>query len=143
MLGHRSSGMIPVFWNKDVTKMPYSLDLRKRVVDAIHSGMQKKEASKLYNISRQTIYDWLSLEKREGHLNPQTGFQNGHSHGIKDLEAFREYVDLHPDYTQEEMAKHYGVGSSTIGRAMKKIGYSRKKRVKLTPKETKKNEASI
>jgi transposase len=108
--------------------MPYSLDLRKRVVDAIHNGMQKKKASRLYNVSRQTIYDWLALEKREGHLNPQVGFQKGHSHGIKDLEAFREYVDLHPDYTQEEMAKNYNVGSSTIGRAMKKIGYSSKKK---------------
>jgi len=41
------------------------------------------------------------------------------------------------------MAKHYGVGSSTIGRALKKIGYSRKKRVRPTLKETKRKEAFI
>ena len=56
---------------------------------------------------------------------------------------FRELVALHGDYTQEEMAEIYKVGSSTIGRAMKKIGYSRKKRALLRPKEAKKNERPL
>ena len=68
--------------------MPYSLDLRKRVIDAAHSGIKKTKLCKIYNICRQTIYDWLLLEKKQGHLNPHVGFQKGHSHGIKDLEAF-------------------------------------------------------
>jgi transposase len=123
--------------------MPYSLDLRERAVAAVHSGIQKTKVCELFNICRQTLYSWLALEKEQGHLSPQTGFQKGHSHGIKDLDKFREFVDLHADYTQEEMAEHYAVGSSTIGRAMEKIGYSRKKRVKLTPKGAKKNEHSI
>ena len=123
--------------------MPYSLDLRKRAVAAVHSGMKKTKVCELFNICRQTLYSWLSLEKAQGHLAPQTGFQKGHSHGIKDLDKFREFVDLHPDYTQEEMAEHYAVGSSTIGRAMEKIGYSRKKRAKRTPKEAKRNESPI
>lgn len=123
--------------------MPYSLDLRERAVAAVHSGMQKTKVCKLFNICRQTLYSWLVLEKEQGHLAPQTGFQQGHSHGIKDLDKFREFVDLHPDYTQEEMAEHYAVGSSTIGRALEKIGYSRKKRAKLTPKEVTKKESPI
>lgn len=123
--------------------MPYSLDLRKRAVAAAHGGMKKIEVCSLFNICRQTLYSWLALEKAHGHLQPQTGFQKGHSHGIKDLDKFREFVNLHPDYTQEEMAEYYGVGSSTIGRSMKKIGYSRKKRVKPIPKEVKKNEKPI
>ncbi len=65
--------------------MPYSLDLRKRVINAAHSGMKKTKICKTYNICRQTIYDWLLLEKKQGHLNPQAGFQKGHSHGIKNL----------------------------------------------------------
>lgn len=123
--------------------MPYSLDLRKRVVSAVHNGINKTKVCKLFNICRQTLYSWLLLEKEQGHLKPQTGFQRGHSHGIKEIDQFREFVELHPDYTQEEMAKHYGVGSSTIGRTLKKIGFSRKKRARLTPKEVKKNERSI
>jgi transposase len=114
--------------------MAYSLDLRERVVESIKDGMRKTKASKLYKIPLQTIYNWLKLEKEQGHLTPKSGYQKGHSHGIKDLDGFRTYVDLHPDYTQEEMAKDYGIGSSSIGRALKKIGYSRKKRVKHTLK---------
>ena len=106
-------------------------------------GLQRKKVCKLFNICRQTLYSWLALEKEQGHLAPQTGFQKGHNHGIKDLDKFREFVDLHPDYTQEEMAEHYSVGSSTIGRAMVKIGYSRKKRAKHTPKGVKKNDKLI
>lgn len=126
-----------------VLDMPYSLDLRGCAVAAVHRGMPKTKVCKLFNICRQTLYSWLDLEKEQGHLAAKTGFQKGHSHGIKDLDAFREFVDLHPDYTQAEMAEHYSVGSSTIGRAMVKIGYSRKKRTKHTPKGVKKSDRLI
>jgi transposase len=124
-------------------KRPYSLDLRERAVAAVHRCMQKTKVCNLFNICRQTLYSWFALEKKQGHLTPQTGFQKGHSHGIKDLDMFREFVDLHPDYTQEEMANHYSVGSSTIGRAMIKICYSRKKRARHTPKGVGKNDKLI
>jgi transposase len=119
--------------------MPYSVDLRERAVKAVHEGMKKIKVCKVFNIARQTLYSWLCLEKSQGHLNPQTGFQKGHSHGIKDLDEFRDFVAHHGDYTQAEMAEIYSVGSSTIGRTMKKIGYSRKKRAALMLKEAKKN----
>ncbi|QBY44644.1 IS630 transposase-related protein [Arsenophonus nasoniae] len=130
------------YFNKYKT-MSYSVDLRERAVKAVHEGMNKIKVCKIFNIARQTLYNWLYLEKIQGHLNPQTGFQKGHSHGIKDLNEFREFVAHHGDYTQVEMAEIYRVGSSTIGRAMKKIGYSRKKRAKLMPKEAKKNARPI
>lgn len=103
--------------------MPYSVDLRKRVLLAAQTGLTISEVCKIFNICKQTLYNWMALEKSQGHLKPHTGFQKGHSHGITDLVAFRAFVDLHPDFTQEEMASHFGVGSSTIGRTLKKIGY--------------------
>jgi transposase len=123
--------------------MPYSVDLRERTVKVVQERMKKVKVCKLFNIARQTLYSWLSLEKSQGNVTPKTGFQKGHSHGIKNLAEFREFVALHRDYTQEEMADIYNVGSSTIGRAMNKIGYSRKKRVALMPKEMKKNTPRI
>ena len=123
--------------------MPYSLDLRERVIDAIHSGMKKVTICKLYSICKQTLYNWLALEEKQGHLKPITGFQKGHSHGIPNLEAFKKYVDDHRDHTQDELAEHFSVGSSTIGRALEKIGYSRKKRAKLIQKGVKTSEKSI
>lgn len=117
--------------------MPYSLDLRQRVIDAVHSGMKKITVCELYSICKQTLYNWLALEAKQGHLKPITGFQKGHSHGIPDLAIFKEYVDEHRDHTQDELAEYFSVGSSTIGRAFKKIGYSRKKRAKPIQKEAK------
>ena len=123
--------------------MPYSLDLRNRAVSSVYGGMKKTEVCKVFNICRQTLYSWLGLKKTQGHLNPQIGFQNGHSHGIKDLDTFCKFVELHSDYTQEEIANHFKVGSSTIGRVLKKMGYTRKKRVKHILTEVKKNEKNF
>jgi Transposase and inactivated derivatives len=123
--------------------MLYSLDLRERVVSAIEEGMSKKQASELFNVCRETIYQWLRLKATQGDLSPQVGFQKGHSHKIKDLERFKAFVDKHGDYTQEETAKHFGVSLSTIGRALRKIGYTRKKRAKLMQKEMNRKGKSI
>jgi len=121
----------------------YSVDLRKRVVRAVRAGMARTKASEMYSVCRKTIYSWLVLEERTGSLEPQTGFQKGHSHGITDLDTFRKYIDAHPDYTQGEIAEYFSVGKSTVGRMLKKIGYSRKKRVKPMPKDVKKSAKHI
>lgn len=123
--------------------MPYSLDLRKRAVSAVHAGMKKVTVCEVFSICKQTLSNWLKLSEKSNDLRPITGFQKGHSHGIKDLDAFREFVNNHPDYTQEEMAKHFSVGSSTISRTLIKIGYSRKKRAKPIQKETIKYEFPV
>ncbi len=86
--------------------MGYRIDLRERAVNAVHGGMEKVKVCKLFNIARETLSKWLWLEKHEGHLKPKTGYQKGQSHGIKDLDEFRECVSLHADYTQEEMARN-------------------------------------
>lgn len=115
--------------------MLYSLDLRKRVVDAVNKGMSKSEACRVFRICRQTVYSWLHLQNTQGNLNPITGFQKGHSHKITDLNSFKEYVDQNPDKTQIEMADDFNVSKWTIGRVLKKIGYSRKKKSKLYGKK--------
>ncbi len=117
--------------------MPYSVDLRERVVGAISLGMTRAKASAIYNVCQKTIYNWLLLEERTGSLEPKTGFQKGHSPGITDHKAFKQFVDDHADHTQEEIAQYFSVGSSTVSRTLKKVGYSRKKRAKLTWKEVK------
>lgn len=121
----------------------YSMDLRTRVMDALSSGMKKSVICKTFNVCYQTLYNWINRKKETGNVKPITNFQNGHSHGIKDLEAFKKFVDENPDLTQEEIGKHFNVGSSTISRNLLKIGYTRKKRVKRMRKETRKKEQII
>lgn len=123
--------------------MPYSLDLRKKIIYAIKNSLSQTEAATVFNITRRTIYSWLSMEEKTGSLEAKTGFQKGHSHGITDLDKFRKFVDEHADYTQEEMAEHFAVGSSTIGRTLKKIGYTRKKRITRTQSVRRKRDMSL
>lgn len=123
--------------------MPYSVDLRQKIVDAIKNGMSQTDAERIFNVARRTIYSWLSIQEKTGSLEPQTDFQKGHSHAIKDLDKFKKFVDNHADYTQEEMAEHFSVSGVTIGRMLKKIGYTRKKRITRTQKEAKKRDVNF
>ena len=107
--------------------MPYSMDLRVRVINAYESGMKLVKIAETFHVGLSTISNWRKIKKERGSLKPIINYQKGHSHGIKDYQAFRDYVDANPDKTQEEMAKYFNVGSSTIGRALKKIHYSKKK----------------
>jgi len=118
--------------------VPYSVDLREKIIDAIKSGMSQVNAAKIFNVARRTIYNWLCIQEKTGSLEPQTNFQKGHSHAITDLEKFKKFVNAHADYTQDEIAEHYSVGHATIGRMLKKIGYTRKKRITPTQNKTKK-----
>ena len=123
--------------------MPYSLDLRERVVAAVKSGMSKTKAAEIYNVCRQTIRRWVVQDEETGSLKPITGFQKGHSHGITDLDYFKQYIDSNSDLTQEEIAIHFNVSSSTVSRTLQRLGYTRKKRAKHTQKDVMNHERNI
>ena len=42
--------------------MSYSSDGRKHVLDFVDKGGSKAEASRIYNVSRTCIYNWLAAE---------------------------------------------------------------------------------
>ncbi len=51
--------------------MPYSVDLRSKVVSYVRGGGSKVEAAKIFSISRPVIYSWLRSDddlspKRKG-----------------------------------------------------------------------------
>jgi hypothetical protein len=58
----------------------------------------------------------------------------GNGHKITDWEKFREFAKAHGDKTQVEMAKLWEgeISDRTISRALKKIGFTRKKRPTAT-----------
>jgi transposase len=118
---------------------PYSKDLREKVMFTFDSGMNPTKISRLFNICRSTVYDWIEIRNQRGSLRAKTGFQKGHSHVITDLDKFKKFVDQHPDYTQTELADAWPikVSVSSIARSLIKIGYSRKKNVMTIKKETK------
>jgi transposase len=82
---------------------PYSYDLRIKVIEAIDGGMGKTQASKIFNISRNTINLWLNKRKQTGDYRAEKGYQRGYGAKITDLEKFREFARKHGSQTQAEM----------------------------------------
>lgn len=110
---------------------PYSYDLRQKVIQAIKlDGLKIIEASQLFNISRNTITLWLKRQEQTGDFLALPNQPPGNGHKIIEWERFREFAKIHGDKTQVEMAKLWDgeISSRTISRALKKIGFTRKKR---------------
>jgi hypothetical protein len=66
----------------------------------------------------------------------------GNGHKITNWEKFREFVEVNGDKTQVEMASLCPgeISARTISRALKKIGFSRKKKLMVIESEMKSND---
>ncbi len=125
---------------------PYSYDLRQKVIQAIElDGLKKSEASQLFNVSRNTIDLWLKRQAETGDFQALPNLPPGNGHKITDWEKFREFAQAHGDKTQVEMAKLWEgqISDRTISRALKKIGFTRKKRPMVTVNEMKLNDRRL
>ena len=49
--------------NRAKMPKPYSTDLREKLFARLDSGMSITNASKIFRINRQTIYNWVSINK--------------------------------------------------------------------------------
>ncbi len=108
----------------------YSIDFRQRVIDAIElDGYKKSEASQIFRVSRNTIDLWLKRRAETGSLQPKATKPPGNNHCITDWEKFRAFVQEHSDKTQAQMAELWEgeISTRSICRALKKIGFKRKK----------------
>lgn len=107
----------------------YSYDLRIRIINFLEQGKTIKETAKLYSISRKTVIEWKKLKKQTGDVKAKTNYHTGHRKIIKDIEAFKEFIELNCDKTTKELARDWKqkISSSTIARALHKLGYSYKK----------------
>ena len=109
--------------------IPYNYDLRTKVINAIDEGMSKTEASRVFQISRNTINLWFKKREQTGDYQGEAGYQKGYNSKITDLEKFAEFVQVHGSLTQKEMAEKWmeKISDHTIGKALKKLNYTRKK----------------
>jgi transposase len=116
----------------------YSYDLRRKVIEAIDGGMGKTQASKIFKISRNTINLWLRKREETGDYRASVGYQRGYGAKITDLEEFQEFARKHGSQTQKEMASSWPgeISDRTIGKALKKIRFTRKKNLRLSRKRS-------
>ena len=122
---------------------PYSNDLRQKVLDFYRESGHKSKTCSIFNVSRMTLDRWIELERVQGHVNRPHPEKAGRPYKIKDLTAFKKFVED----TQFSQAKElvplfekqfgYAVRYSNILFALKKLDWSRKKRVFSTDKPIK------
>ncbi len=91
----------------------YSLDLRKKAIEAIEKGSGLMEVSRLLQINRRTLYEWKELKKINGSLEPRKMAAEKRNRKI------------------EEMAQKWPepISSVTIRRLLHKLGFTVKKNV--------------
>jgi len=113
----------------------YSYDFRCKVVEALElDGRKKCEVAEFFNISRNTINLWLKLKAETGDLHERPRNPPSPSRKLTDLDEFREFVRANGDKTQPQMAELWkdDISARTISRGLKKIGFTRKKRLMAT-----------
>lgn len=116
--------------------MPYSLDLRKKVVEYVERGGGVTKATQIFQVSRASIYRWLNREnleatkvkRRQGKLN---------------WEALKEDVKENPQHRLIDRAVKFKVQPSAILYALRQMKITRKKNNYVTEKETGKRESNI
>lgn len=102
--------------------MPYSLDLRKRVVEFVEEGGSVSKAVKNYRVSRATIYRWLEREELEATKVKRRKRK-------LDWEAVRKDVEQNPDRKLSDRAKAFGVRTNAVWYAIKEMRITVKKNV--------------
>src|SRR5258706_7064193 len=112
----------------------YSDDLRERVIRSGQNGHRPEWIATEYAIGFSTVKRYITRYKRLGHSRAtvqkrQTGQFTGEQLAIL-VAQVREHDDAtadgHTDLWNESQAFH--VSRSTMGRALQKLGWTRKKR---------------
>ena len=125
---------------------PYSYDLRQKVSQAIKlDGLKISEACLIFSISRNTIRLWLKREGETGDFQALPNQPPGNGHKITNWENFSRFVEVNGDKTQVEMAQLWTekISERTISRGLKKIGFTRKKKLMVIKKGMKLNDFSL
>ena len=105
-----------------VKKMTYSVQFRKKVLKLQESGESFIKLSERFKISPTTISRWKKQLAPLKHRNKNP---------VKiDYEALKKDIEEHPDSYSYERALRFGVSTSGIRYAIKRLGISYKKNSK-------------
>ena len=124
----------------------YSQDLRERVLRAVDQGYQRADIIKLFGVSRATIKRYLKQRRETGQVGVKP-IPGRPSKKFAPLKAgLVAQLQAHPDATLEahcqmwEQQQGLQVSTTTMSRAIRQIGWTRKKRRWVPLNVTKKHE---
>ncbi|WP_293106069.1 IS630 transposase-related protein [Moorena sp. SIO3I6] len=124
---------------------PYSDDFREKAVAAVDRGEKKTQICRMLKISRNTLDLWLKAREERGTVKAKRNYRRGPKPKIRDLDEFRQFAQKNGGITQKEMAQQWPeeISRITIGKALKRIGFTRKKKLMDTRKGMNSNEANF
>lgn len=114
----------------------YSNDFRNRAIAAVDRGEKKSHICRMLQISRNTLDLWLKAREQTGSFKAKRNYKRGPAPKIQNLVEFREFAQKNGGQTQQEMAERWTeeISRITIGKALKRIGFTRKKNLWISGK---------
>lgn len=99
----------------------------------------------MFDISRNTLDEWLKLREATGQVSPKVYRSRGPAPKIADLIEFRCFASTRGHLTQQQMADEWPepVSNRTIGKALKEIGFTRKKTYEYCERYAKKRQTFL
>ena len=124
----------------------YSHDLRERVVRAVDQGYKRADIIKVFGVSRATIKRDLKQRRETGELRvrpipgrPSQKFAPLQQGLVAQLESFPDAtLEAHCQLWEQEHGLR--VSTTTMGRAIRRVGWTRKKRHWVPQNATKRPE---
>ena len=113
----------------------YSVDLRQRVLDALERGMARKDAITTFAVSEGSIKRWLKLRRDRNTLEASKPTGRPATLKARDDDVVRRLVNATPDATLAEYTHQWNelhttsISHWTLGRAIRRLDLTRKKRV--------------
>ena len=123
---------------------PISEDLRARVLKMYRGGKTAAEAAAHFGVCQRSVYRWDRVEKERGTL-ASGHVRSGRKRKIVVDEQFEKFAQATATKTLQAMADYWNqqakehVSQMAMCRAVKKLGFTRKKRRIATKKPARKS----
>lgn len=103
--------------------MAYQSQFRKKLLSTMEKeGLTIVEAAKRFAVGKMSVSRWKH--------NPEPDFKRNRPAQKIDMEALKKDVDENPDSYIYERAERFSVSESGMRKALKRLGFSRKKNTK-------------
>jgi transposase len=111
----------------------YSVDLRKKIVNAVRRGRPKAEVARIFGVGISSVKRYMKMAEVDGSLDPKKAPGKKRKLDETGMMLLEEDLRARPTATYEQRANFLDallgmrVSKSTICRAVKRLGYTRKK----------------